>query len=341
MSAPAGSRFRPRLEQFEAREVPAVWLGTDSTDAGDPDNWAEGMVPQQGDIIQFNADSSADCVGLGGWYSVLSVSAGYTGTITFSGATTITEFGMASGTVVATGALSIYVGSMFGGALTVGSDLSCWSLGVAGGSVAVQGSATFDQLTLSQSAGTVALASGGTVGLLGVQVGTLALGAPTLANVFALSGGAIAQAASADLTVNGARSEWSGTAFTWTGGTLNSSANLATVTLDGATGTIAPAGGGTVNLGSSLTLLGGAAVTVKEGTIHVTSDDVEFNVNSSSLLIDPGNTKSVGITGEGQLNSGSGAWFQVVSGQYASDGGVKKHGRQLLVEQWYARHVCG
>ena len=46
--------------------------------------------------------------------------------------------------------------------------------------------------------------------------------------------------------------------FWWTAGTINSTANLANVSITGeATAPIAPVGGGTVNLGSNLNLMMG------------------------------------------------------------------------------------
>ena len=76
------------------------------------------------------------------------------------------------------------------------------------------------------------------------------------------------------------------TAMLWTGGTLNSSSNLANVTITGGTATamFAPAGGGTVNLGSTINLSGGAVGTIKEGTLNVTNDGMQINVNTGSVL---------------------------------------------------------
>ena len=77
--------------------------------------------------------------------------------------------------------------------------------------------------------------------------------------------------------------------FTWTGGIVNSTSNLANLVLDGATGSLAPTNGGTVYLGSNINLENGAAVTQGAGTINVTNADLTFTVNANcSYDVNPG-----------------------------------------------------
>src|SRR4029079_14621293 len=105
-------------------------------------------------------------------------------------------------------------------------------------------------------------------------------------NMFGMSGGILDQPSGADLTVTGT--------FWWTAGKLNSTANLANVTITGeyATATIAPANGVTVNLGSNLSLMNGAFATMKEGTVEVNKSGIAFTTNGgSSFNIDPGALK--------------------------------------------------
>lgn len=124
-------------------------------------------------------------------------------------------------------------------------------------------------------------------GFAGVYIGSSYTGTVTLGEAltfgeFDLANGAISQSASAyDLTVTGT--------FNWTGGVLNSSAALATFALNGATATIAPTGGGTVSLGSTIDFSNGSITTLKAGTLNVTKDAVELRVNGySTVKVDPG-----------------------------------------------------
>jgi hypothetical protein len=119
----------------------------------------------------------------------------------------------------------------------------------------------------------------GTVNVAPDSSGGLSVGS------FTLSSGAIAQPYfNTNLTVL--------SSFTWTGGTLNSSSNLATVTLSGATGTFAPAGGGTVELGSDITLANGAEATMREGTVDMNKSGIQFITTTGSRFhIDPGTLK--------------------------------------------------
>lgn len=146
-----------------AFSVPALWLGTESTAASDPGNWSDGMLSGEWDVVQFSGDYSVNCVGLFGNYSVLSASAGYTGTVTLGGSATITEFSMLDGTVIAPSSLSSYSSHTYGGTLDVQSIASFWGLSMYGGSATIGGAATLDNLSVHSTA-SVTLESGGTVG---------------------------------------------------------------------------------------------------------------------------------------------------------------------------------
>ncbi len=107
--------------------------------------------------------------------------------------------------------------------------------------------------------------------------GTVYLDGAISVGTFDLAAGAISQAGIiATLTVTDS--------FTWTGGILNSSAYLSTVQISGATALFAPANGGTVNLGSSISLENGAAGTLKEGTIDLNKDGIQFRTSTGSSL---------------------------------------------------------
>lgn len=303
------NQCRPALEALEARDVPALftWTGAEGTDASNPDNWLEGVAPQPGATVLFTAGSSADCVGLSGSFSSVEVNAGYTGTVTF-GPIAIEALSIHGGTVVVTSnTLSTYSAAIYGGTLDVQSDISLFGLGVFGGVVTVQGEATLGSLGVYQ--GSVTLASGGTVGYLPMSSGTLTLGAPVTANAFSLSGGQVAQAAGANLTVTGFPDLF-GDEFTWTGGTLNSTANLANVTITGSdtTALFAPAGGGTIWLGSNLSLENGASGTMRDGAIDLNKDGIEFSTSTgSSFFIDPILQAVLGVTQflDGKIGAGT------------------------------------
>ena len=137
--------------------------------------------------------------------------------------------------------------------------------------------------------------------------------------------------------------------FTWTGGTLNSTSNLATVTITGSgtTGTIDP-DGGTVILGSSINLEDGAVATMKEGTINVINDGTEFKVwANSGLAVDPGvGNELVVAASPGQdvrtkiwiLQAT--AWVEVRSGVFDAGGWVQNDGGEYrLKENTSAYHI--
>jgi hypothetical protein len=162
--------------------------------------------------------------------------------------------------------------------------------------------------------------------------GTVTLGESLSVGVYEQTGAALSQPTSGrDLTVTNE--------FTWTGGTLNSSNYLANVTLDGATGLIEPAGGGTVNLGSNFKLSNSAVATMKEGTINITNDGMVFEVNQNcGMMADPGLNKEIVVAASPGLTLGpdiqikAGAWVEVRSGTYSNDGRVENHGGKFTLK---------
>jgi hypothetical protein len=178
--------------------------------------------------------------------------------------------------------------------------------------------ADFNSISLVNNySGTVTLASDGSAGLS--------------ANTFTLTSGAISQpAANTELTVL--------SDFSWTGGTLNSSTFLSTVTLSGATATFAPASGGTVYCGSIISLKNGAVGTLKEGTVELQNNASEFIVHESSgLFVDPGEDKtgrlewSPGVLFGKSLRVSQDAWLTLLSGSYISNNAVNNFGVVTLM----------
>ena len=270
---------------------------------------------------------------------MLTLDDGYTGTVTLAGSTTITEFGMTSGAVVVPGNLSVYVANVFGGTLDVQGDASIALMYHEGGTVWIDGEATLDQMTMYDNDCYFTMASGGTAGYLAVNSGLLTLGESVTAGVFTLSGGAVAQAAGADLTIDGGwEGEWSGYEFAWTGGTLNSTANLQTVNIIGITGLLAPVNAGTVSLGSHLTLENGAVVTMKEGDVTLFNDGITFTIKTNcELIADPGQNKPIDFAGPiafgNPMHIKNGGWFKVLTGFYnAENGSVLNEGGSFILE---------
>ncbi|MBA4062338.1 MAG: hypothetical protein C0501_01265 [Isosphaera sp.] len=72
--------------------------------------------------------------------------------------------------------------------------------------------------------------------------------------------------------------------FTWTGGTLNSTSNVSTVTVtgSGATALIAPTDRGKVSLGSHLAFANGAAATMNAGTIDATNEGLRISTTDEA-----------------------------------------------------------
>ena len=164
--------------------------------------------------------------------------------------------------------------------------------------------------------------------------GVITLSGSVTTSVFAMHGGTLDQPSvtGTDLTVTGS--------FTWDGGTLNSTDNLATVTIKGSTttGTIAPAGGGTVNLGSNLTLESGAVVTMKEGTVNLTNGGFALEINSNcSFLVDPGPRRpAILMYGNPLLSGGTfvrpGGSLEVLTGDYNGFGTSMKNDGTFILD---------
>jgi hypothetical protein len=170
-------------------------------------------------------------------------------------------------------------------------------------------------------AGTVSLAADGSGGLSVIMLN--------------LTSGAISQpAAGTELTVL--------SSFIWTGGTLNSSSNLSTVTLSGATATIAPTSGGTVSLGSNISLENGAVVTQGAGTIDLTNSGLTFDVTSScSFNVDPGLGLSAVISSTlgTRFRVRAGSTWTLRTGDWSTLGDVRNEGTFTLMGETTARII--
>jgi hypothetical protein len=170
---------------------------------------------------------------------------------------------------------------------------------------------------------------------------TLASGFTTKA--FQLLGGTVNEPTSSpntDITVIGGAVGTFANSFFWSGGTLNGTSNVATVTMTGSstTGLIAPTNAGTVSLGSNITLDNGAVLTAAAGTINLLNDGWLFNINENSgLNVDPGApytfeiASSFPIYNGVQLNIIRG-WVKVVSGSWNNLTPLKMTGGSLTLE---------
>jgi hypothetical protein len=126
--------------------------------------------------------------------------------------------------------------------------------------------------------------------------------------------------------------------FHWTGGTLNSTSHAAHLILDGATGAIEPDSGGTVHLGSNLSLVAGAIVTMYEGTTEVTNDSVEFDIGEEcGMIVDPGDEREYVIAANVptpprvSLNGEFGEYLEVRSGTWRHQGRVENQGGRFTL----------
>lgn len=278
-------RFRPSLQPMEDRFCLSLWISLGDTNAGNPANWDNGL-PSQTEPADFDGTSSVDCVGLSGDIVVLNLLSGYNGTVTLGGATSAPEFSIASGTLVAPGSLILGVAYVEGGSLQAQSSLAADSLDVSGGSVSVQATATVGDLYLRAGSESVSLESGGDVGYAQVEGGTLDLGAATDTHFLTQTGGMIAQDAGADVTIDGVRTEQGGTAFIWTGGSINEAGNAAKVILTGQYGTasIAPYNAGTVTTGSAMSILDGAYAEFEPGTVFF-DGNIGITVENADMFV--------------------------------------------------------
>jgi hypothetical protein len=131
--------------------------------------------------------------------------------------------------------------------------------------------------------------------------------------------------------------------FEWTRGTLNSSNYLATLTLDGATATITPltTGGimtpptaGTVYLGSNITLENGAVATMGEGTIELTNDGIEIDVEANCAFdVNPGTSAVAEISNllSTHIQISANAAITVLSGTFQAAGRLTNAGSFTLM----------
>jgi len=169
------------------------------------------------------------------------------------------------------------------------------------------------------------------VNLINDYTGTITLSSGFTTGTLIMDDGDISQpTAGTDITVT--------TNFTWTFGVLNTSNNLSNLNLNGATAVFAPEQ--TLDLGSNVNLSNGAVATLKEGTINVTNDGVDFNINANcGLLVDPGESKTTSVNVNmnpaeiTQINIATGGWVKVTSGgKWLSDIPLKNEGGSFILE---------
>ncbi|MCI0701384.1 MAG: hypothetical protein L0241_09920 [Planctomycetia bacterium] len=210
-----------------------------------------------------------------------------------------------------------------GGDPFVGSN---WSLGhypTYSEDVVFDGTHTTDDCTLT------AIGPFTSVQLVNGYPGTVTHTTSLWMNTLVVEGGALNPSAnSKDVTVS--------QSFTWTGGILNSSSFLSSVTITGSTATalFAPASGGTVWLGSSISLANGAAGTMEEGTIDLNKAGIEFSTSTgSSLDIAPNSAPVIlGVTQylNGIIGSGS-SWTVKADASVAFKGQLTNNGTLALL----------
>jgi Calx-beta domain len=157
--------------------------------------------------------------------------------------------------------------------------------------------------------------------------GTVTLAVPVTVSTFEQTSGTLNEPSGtygSDLTVT--------KAMTWTGGTLNSTSHLATVTITGSTAValFAPTSGGTVSLGSNITLDDGANAAMKAGTIDLTNDSAEFTVSTNCLFgVDPGAglLSAIGkATGLFSISNQANAEMEIRSGVFQAKGKITNAG---------------
>ena len=183
-----------------------------------------------------------------------------------------------------------------------------------------------DDVTLS---GPLSPYSIGELRITSGYTGTITLSFPLSVGSLSMKGGTIDQPYSAygsDVTVTG-------TAL-WTGGVLNSTANIANVIFDGATALLSPAGAGTISTGSGISYDNGAQGILHAGVLDVLNDGVEFVVAAGSTLVAaPGND---GTFSQGNTIFGTPmhifGYFTLLSGTFNQTGNVVNLGTLTLME---------
>jgi hypothetical protein len=155
----------------------------------------------------------------------------------------------------------------------------------------------------------------------------ITMSGPVTTYMFGMSGGTLDQASGADLTVTGY--------FNWTGGTINSTSSLANVIIDGATALIAPTGGGTVNLGSNISLENGAVATMNAGTLNLINAGTQVDIKAGTKLqIDAGLNGIVAfatLAGATQVNLKAGGELTVQTGEWTTYAPLKNEGGTFTV----------
>jgi hypothetical protein len=171
--------------------------------------------------------------------------------------------------------------------------------------------------------------------------GTVTTATPFSTMILVMTSGTIDQPATlpgTNITVTGHDSS-NDLDFKWIGGTINSTNDLSNLIITGSntSGQIFE-DGETVYLGSNLTLSDGAEVTMKEGTINVNKDEVQFEVNDNcGLIADAGENKEIlvaaspGLTLGPDLQIKTGAWVEVRSGKYSNDGRAENRGGKFTL----------
>jgi hypothetical protein len=314
------NRFRPALEQCDERVVPSgttyVWQGYDGN-FDNPLNWyaldtGQNGVPGAGDELDFDGvvGSTSGVSNFhgptSGSYAIVALQDEYDGTVHATSGFSTDLLHVGTGSFVADGSITAGTVTAWGGTLSLNATLTTNDLEVSGSTVVANGSITAGSATV-----------GG---------GTLSLNAPLTSSNLELDAGTIDQPTSgADVTVTGN--------FTWTGGTFNSTSNLANVNISGntATATFAPTNGGTVNLGSNINLSNGATATMSVGTINITNDSEEIDVGANcGMTVDPGSGLIAALTSPFNTRiqvEANGSWTVnrgtfSAAGMFTNDGGT-------------------
>jgi hypothetical protein len=113
----------------------------------------------------------------------------------------------------------------------------------------------------------------------------------------------------------------------WTGGTLNSSPNLANLIISGTntTATFAPTNGGTVNLGDNISLQNSAVATMNAGTLNATNANEVIDLTQNcGMQVNPGANSSYTIATNVQsgveLDLDANSYLTVLTGTFRQKG---------------------
>ena len=154
-----------------------------------------------------------------------------------------------------------------------------------------------------------------------VQTGDFRLGGPIPSNL--PSGFNAGDPGGASGTIDQQGSDLTSTGFfQFLKGTLHTPGTTATEHIRGS-GLIAPENEGGVTTAANYSIENAAVLTMKAGTVTVTSNDQEFDVNDGcGMAVDPANAQSAnvvtspGLTLTTKVNVQPGAWLEVRSGTY-------------------------